>query len=104
MASGALANATGDRVFCDLWGEQPGAPNGMKVDVQGNINCGGPGGNWVIDPSGKHLGTIVTGQPLTTNVAWGDDDWKTLYITKTTTLARMRLNIPGVAVPAPARD
>ncbi len=100
VASGALAKATGDQVFCDLRGEQPGGPNGMKVDVRGNIYCGGSGGIWVIDRSGKHLGTIITGEPLTTNMAWGDDDWKTLYVTSLTTLARMRLNIPGVFVPA----
>jgi gluconolactonase len=72
----------------------------MKVDAQGNISCGGSGGIWVIDPPGKHLGTIVTGEPLTTSMAWGDDDWRTLYVTSLTTLARMRLNIPGVPVPA----
>ena len=101
VASGSLANATGDRVFCDLRGERPGGPNGMKVDVEGNIYCGGSGGLWVIDPSGKHLGTLVHGQPGITNMAWGDHDWKTLYLTSQTTLFRIRLNIPGVAVPAP---
>ena len=42
-------------------------PDGMKVDVEGNVYCGGAGGVWVLDPSGKHLGTIVHGQPATTN-------------------------------------
>ena len=96
--TGILAMAT-DRVFCDLRGERPGVPDGMKVDVEGNVYCGGAGGVWVIDPSGKHLGTIVHGQAATTNVAWGDDDWKTLYITTRNTLARVRLKIPGGAVP-----
>ena len=75
-------------------------PDGMKVDVEGNVYCGGSGGVWVMDPSGKHLGTIVHGQPATTNIAWGDDDWKTLYITSRNTLMRIRLNIPGLPVPA----
>ena len=59
-----------------------------------------------IDPSGKHLGTIVHGQPLTTNMAWGDDDWQTMYYTTADfsgpnkgTLGRVRLKIPGVPVP-----
>ncbi len=47
-----------DRVFCDLNGEREGNPDGMKVDSEGNVYCGGSGGIWVIDPSGKHLGTI----------------------------------------------
>ena len=95
---GTLALAT-DRVFCDLRGERSGVPDGMKVDVEGNVYCGGSGGIWVIDPTGKHLGTIDHGQPETTNIAWGDDDWKTLYITTRHTLARIRLNIPGMPVP-----
>ena len=98
LPTGALALAT-DRIFCDLRGERPGVPDGMKVDVEGNVYCGGSGGVWVLDSSGKHLGTIVHGQPATTNVAWGDADWKTMYITSRNTLMRVRLDIPGVPVP-----
>ena len=96
--NGTLLSAT-DRVFCDLRGDRPGVPDGMKLDVEGNVYCGGAGGVWVHDPSGKHLGTIVHGQPATTNMAWGDDDWKTLYITSRNTLMRIKLNIPGLPVP-----
>ena len=103
--SGALSLAS-DRVFCDLKGDRSGLPDGMKVDVEGNVYCGGPGGIWVMDPSGKHLGTIVHGQPLTTNMGWGDDDWQTMYYTTAnfsapnmSTLGRVRLKIPGIPVP-----
>ena len=89
-----------DRVFCDLSGERPGNPDGMKVDVVGNVYCGGSGGIWVMDSSGKHLGTIVHGAPATTNMAWGDDDWKTLFFTTRNTLSRIQLKIAGVPVPA----
>jgi gluconolactonase len=99
LPTGALALGTA-KVFADLRGEQPGVPDGMKVDVEGNVYCGGAGGVWVLDPSGKHLGTIVHGQPATTNIAWGDDDWRALYITSRNTLMKIRLNIPGVPVPA----
>ena len=99
LPTGALALGTG-RVFADLRGERPGVPDGMKVDVEGNVYCGGAGGVWVLDASGKHLGIIVHGQPATTNIAWGDEDWKTLYITGRNTLMRIRLNIPGLPVPA----
>ena len=96
--NGALALAT-DRVFCDLKGNRPGVPDGMKVDVEGNVYCTGPGGVWVIDPSGNHLGTVLTGADQTTNCAWGGDDLKTLYITSYATLARIQLKIPGIPVP-----
>ena len=96
--NGTLALGS-DRVFCDMKGERPGVPDGMKVDVEGNIYCTGPGGVWVIDPSGNHLGTILTGAQQTTNCAWGGDDWRTLFITTFHTLARIRVNVPGVPVP-----
>lgn len=96
--NGALALAT-DRIFCDLNGDRPGVPDGMKVDVEGNVYCGGSGGIWIMDSSGKHLGTIVHGEATTTNLAWGDDDWKTLYFTTWRTLGRVRMKIPGIPVP-----
>jgi|TARA_Y100000031_G_scaffold99654_1_gene109281 gluconolactonase len=99
LPTGALSLPTG-RVFCDLRGERPGVPDGMKVDMEGNMYCGGSGGIWIMDPSGKHLGTIVHGEPATTNLGWGGDDWKTLFFTTRTSLGRVQLNIPGIPVPA----
>ena len=89
-----------DRIFCDLGGERPGNPDGMKVDVEGNVYCGGSGGIWVMDSSGKRLGTVVHGAPGTTNMAWGGDDWKTLFFTTRHTLGRVQMKIPGVPVPS----
>ena len=97
--NGTLALAT-DRVFADLRGERSGVPDGMKVDVEGNVYCGGSGGIWVLDASGNHLGTIVHGAPATTNMAWGGEDWKTMYFTTRDSLGRIHLRIPGVPVPA----
>jgi gluconolactonase len=89
-----------DRIFCDMnVDKRIGLPDGMKVDSEGNVYCGGPGGIWIIDPLGKRLGTIVHGAPFTTNVAWGGDDWKTLFFTTINTLGCVRLNIPGIPVP-----
>ena len=99
MQPTGLPSLETDRVFCDLTGERPGVPDGMKVDVEGNMYCGGPGGVWVIDPSGKHLGTLVHGENATTNLAWGGDDWKTMYVTTRNTLCSIQLKIPGVPVP-----
>ena len=89
-----------DRVFCDLNGGRPGNPDGMKVDSEGNVYCGGSGGIWVIDPAGKHLGIINHGAPGTTNVAFGGGDWKTLFFTTRNTLSSIPVNIAGLAVPA----
>ena len=95
-ANGMLANG---RVLCELRGEQSGIPDGMKVDVEGNVYCTGPGGIWIMDSSGKHLGTILTGVEHTTNLAWGGEDWKTLFITTPEILTRIQLKIPGIPVP-----
>ena len=55
----------------------------------------GPGGIWVLSPSGEHLGTV--GLPESPhNLAWGDEDARTLYITALTSIYRIRLAIPGV--------
>ena len=91
-----------DRVFCDLNGEREGNPDGMKVDSQGNVYCGGSGGIWVIDPDGKHLGIIDHGQAGTTNVAFGGDDWKTLFYTTRHTFGSVPVNVAGIPVPTPA--
>ena len=89
-----------DRIFCDLSGDRPGNPDGMKVDVQGNVYCGGSGGIWVIAPSGKHLGTLVHGKDGTTNIAWGGSGSSTLYFTTRHTLGSVDLKIKGIPVPA----
>ena len=95
--NGMLALGT-DRVFFVLKGDAPGIPDGMKVDVEANVYCTGPGGVWIMDATGKHLGTILTGGQ-TTNIAWGGGDWKTLYYTTRNTLGEIQLKIPGIPVP-----
>jgi len=98
LPSGMLAKHT-DRVFADLRGPEPGVPDGMKVDVEGNVYCGGAGGIWVIDKEGKKLGRIVHGAPATTNIGFGGDDWKTLYVTSRNHLGAVKVKIPGIPVP-----
>src|SRR5581483_3504083 len=67
----------------------PGSPDGIRVDKKGNIYGSGPGGVWIISPEGKHLGTIKVPE-VVANVAWGDKDGKTLYITASTSLYRIK--------------
>ncbi len=76
---------------------KPGSPDGLKVDVDGRIYCTGPGGIWVFDSEGVHLGTIVTPE-IPANCAWGDEDWQSLYITARTSIYKIRVNIPGINV------
>jgi gluconolactonase len=98
-ADGTLTNG---RVF----GEEPGGkgdgvPDGMRVDKNGNLFVTGPKGIWVWDVKGNHLGTIVMPeQPA--NLNWGDQDYRTLYITATTSVYRLEMKTQGF-VPDQAR-
>jgi len=91
-SDGSLSNG---RVF----GEEPGGkhdgvPDGIKVDKNGNLFVTGPKGIWVWDPQGNHLGTIVMPeQPA--NLTWGDKDYRTLYITATTSVYKLRVKTEG---------
>ena len=71
------------------------ALDGLKVDQLGNVYSTGPGGLWIISPEGTHLG-LIKGPENPHNMAWGDDDGKTLYITAQTGIYRIRMNVAGV--------
>jgi len=88
--------AVNGRVFYDLT-SAPGedAIDGIKVDQEGNLYVSGPGGLWVIDAQGRHLGTIVAPRHIH-NMAWGDADGKTLYLCARGALYKMRLNVAGI--------
>lgn len=86
---------TNDRIFAELrpWGpDVKGVPDGMEVDSLGNLYVTGPGGIWVFNPDGERLGIILTPESPS-NCAFGDDDMKTLYITGTVSLFRLRLTV-----------
>jgi gluconolactonase len=78
-------------------GDERGVTDGMKVDSEGNIYCTGPGGVWIVSDAGRALGRILMPE-VTANLAWGDDDWRTLYLTGSTSLYRLRVNVPGIPV------
>ena len=83
-------------LFLDASAEKgDGGPDGIRVDRKGNLYGSGPGGVWIISPKGKHLGTIQVPERVS-NVAWGDSDGKTLYITASTSVYRIRLNASGI--------
>jgi gluconolactonase len=72
----------------------PGDPDGMKVDLKGNVYSAGPGGVWIFSPQGKHLGTIRLHERMG-NLGWGGPDYRTLYMCADTSVYSIRLNIPG---------
>jgi gluconolactonase len=89
---GLLANG---RLFAQLEGNAPGVADGIKVDSAGHIYSCGPGGIHIFKPDGTHLGVINTPE-FAANFVFGDDDLCTLYITATTSLYRLRVQVPGI--------
>jgi gluconolactonase len=87
----------------DVWTElkpqadERGVPDGMKVSSTGNVFCTGPGGVWIFNESGRVIGRIHMPE-VTANLAWGDADWCSLYMTASTSLYRLRVSVPGVKV------
>lgn len=92
-ADGTLANG---KVLLDVTKEPgEGVPDGMKVDTAGNIYAAAPEGVAVITPQGKQLGILMVPE-IVANLAWGDADGKTLYITARTGVYRIKLNATGI--------
>ena len=102
------------RLLADLKSTEKGAVDGMKVDEQGNIWTTGPGGVWVLDKTGAHLGTLrlpgpksieikaFEGQVQTVNnvpanCGWGDRDYKTLYLAAPISIYRVHTKVRGMA-------
>ena len=96
-ANGALA---GGKVWAETKGEGAGAPDGMKIDSAGNVYCCGPGGIHVFTPDATCLGVIRVPE-YTANMAWGDADYRSLFITASTSVYRIRIQVPGLPSLAP---
>ncbi|MGO8933593.1 MAG: SMP-30/gluconolactonase/LRE family protein [Terracidiphilus sp.] len=98
LPDGTLADAT---LLYDATADpRPGGPDGMKVDVQGNIYSAGPGGVIVLSPEGKHLATLLIPERVA-NVAWGAADRKTIYICASSSVYRVKLSIAGEPIVQP---
>jgi gluconolactonase len=90
---GTLAKGT---VFYDFTRiAEPVALDGIKVDQEGNVYVSAPGGAWILSPAGKALGRIVPPEH-DANFAFGDQDGRSLYLTASTGLYRIRVNVPGI--------
>jgi gluconolactonase len=84
VVDGALVNM---RVFASgiTDPDQAGAPDGMKCDALGNIWVTAPGGLWIYAPDGALIGKIAIPE-VVANLHWGGRDWRTLFITASTSL------------------
>ena len=94
QSDGTIANG---RIFAEEEGEGS-APDGMKIDVHGNVYLTGPGGIWIFDTSGQHLGVLQIPERAA-NLGWGGDDWSTLFITASTSVYSIQCKVSGIPVP-----
>ena len=90
---GTLAN---NRIWAKTVGDGAGAPDGMKIDSAGNVYSCGPGGIHVFAPDATCLGVIKVPEHAA-NFCWGDDDLKSLFITASKSIYRIRVQVPGTA-------
>jgi gluconolactonase len=86
--------------------------DGMAVDREGNLyvaagvarprgpheTAGVPPGIWILSPGGELRGRIPIPEDLLTNVTFGGDDLKTLYITAGKSLFTARVGTAGFVV------
>ncbi|HUS98318.1 MAG TPA: SMP-30/gluconolactonase/LRE family protein [Hyphomicrobiaceae bacterium] len=86
---------TGRSIFADMNdGDEPGIPDGLKVDVAGRVYCTGPGGIWVFSPDGAHVG-IIRWPEQAVNFAFGGPDMRTLLCCAHTSVYTLRVKVPG---------
>lgn len=91
----AEGNMTGRSIFADLnEGDEPGIPDGIKVDSIGRVYCTGPGGIWVMTPDGKRVG-IIQWPEQAVNFAFGGPDMRTLLCCAHTSVYTLRVKVPG---------
>jgi len=91
-SDGTLTNG---RIFADLSAEKTHGPDGMKVDVDGNLYITS-GVTWVFDSRGKHIGDIATSE-APANCAFGGNGHKMLFITARTSVFKVQLKVAGIA-------
>lgn len=88
---------SGGEVWAEVTGEGDGAPDGLKVDRDGNVYCCGPGGLHVFAPDATCLGVIRVPE-VVANFTWGDEDMRSIFLTASTSLYRARSNTPGLVL------
>jgi gluconolactonase len=94
QADGTLAGGQIISAELGAHADRRGVPDGMKVDREGRLWVTARDGIWVLTPDGEHLGTLPMPE-IAANLNWGEADRQTLYITASTSLYRVRLNVGG---------
>ena len=84
---------TNSRILLNMASSEPGVPDGLKVDLKGNVFCTGPGGVWVCRADGTLLGRIILPE-LPANLAWGEDG-SVLFVTARTSIYRIQTRTRG---------
>jgi gluconolactonase len=87
--------AEGELFFNATSDPRRGSPDGIKVDRVGNLYGAGPGGVWIFSPGREHIATIVMPE-VVSNLNWGGNDGKSLFITASSSVYRIELQIPGI--------
>jgi gluconolactonase len=91
----AAGNAVGRFIFADMnEGDEPGIPDGLKVDTLGRVYCTGPGGIWVFQPDGRRIG-IIRWPEQAVNFAFGGPDLRTMLCCAYTSVYTLRMKVPG---------
>ena len=93
-ADGSVSNS---RVWAEVTGDRDGVPDGMKIDSEGNLCTTGPGGIHYFSPNATSLGVIYVPQGVA-NFVWGEDDLRSMFITASTSLYRVRVRVPGTTI------
>jgi len=91
---GSVSNS---RVWAEVTGDREGAPDGMKIDSEGNLCTTGPGGIHYFSPNATSLGVIYVPEGVA-NFVWGEDDLRSMFVTASTSLYRVRVMMPGTTV------
>ena len=91
MLDGTIGNG---RLFASTTGEEAGAPDGMKIDSQGNLYSCGPGACMSSRPGGQSLGVIRIPE-VCANFTWGGPTLRTLFVTASTSLYAVEVHVPG---------
>jgi gluconolactonase len=94
----AKGNMLDRRIFADQSGKEPGIPDGMKVDQKGRVYCTGPGGIWVNEADGSHVG-IIRLPEMAVNFTFGGGDLCTLFVCAVTSVYTLRVKTPGMPHP-----
>jgi gluconolactonase len=86
---------TESKVFCAI---DKGAPDGIRVDVEGRIFSSAAEGVQIFAADGKLIGKILVPESPA-NLCFGGDDKKTLFITARTSLYSIKLSVAGAQKP-----